>query len=78
MKAFIAEILLPEPPSPSSPRVQYWAVLEEYEDTAMKALTQAAPHGSEVLMTDATLNEADIKREGLQPGVPKALASGLP
>jgi hypothetical protein len=78
MHAFIAEVLLPEQPSPERPRVQYWGVLAETEETAIEALKHAVPHGSEVLLTESILDGEGIKREGLQPGVPKILASGLP
>jgi hypothetical protein len=78
MKAFIAEVLLPEQPDPASPRLQYWAVLADTEELAGDALKRAVPHGSEVLLTDLALDEQGVKREGLQPGVPKVLASGLP
>jgi hypothetical protein len=78
MKAFIAEILLPEQPARLGPRVQYWAVMADNEEGAIDALKGAVPHGSEVLLTDLALDDEGVKREGLKLGVPKVLTSGLP
>jgi hypothetical protein len=78
MKAFIAEVLLPEQTAAEGPRIQYWAVMADNEEGAIDALKGAVPHGSEVLMTDLALDEQGVKREGLRLGVPKVLTSGLP
>jgi hypothetical protein len=74
MKAFIAEVLPPERTG-LRPPVQHWVVLEETEELAMDALTHVVPRGSEVLMTGDKLDEEEAKREGLEPGVPRALTS---
>jgi hypothetical protein len=78
MKAFVAEVLLPELPQTKAARLQYWAVLEDEEAKAIEALKRVVPHGSEILLADSPLEDNAVKSEGLQPGVPKALLSGLP
>jgi hypothetical protein len=78
MKAFIAEVLLPERPAPAGPRVQYWVVMADNEEAALDSLKGAVPLGSEVLLTDLALDDDGVKREDLKFGVPKVLSSGLP
>jgi hypothetical protein len=46
MKAFIADVLLPERPAPAEPRVQYWAVMaddESPQSTRQKPPSRMAP-----------------------------------